>query len=134
VSHRRDHAAAWSGSQPWSIRIPGDATWSERHRSQRRCDAALYDPYTRPDAGRGPRRKYGRKGDDANLPVQYLTETTGEGPIQTRLYQAPRLHKECAHLLHGVMIAKTNLRTQARAHVVLFRSDFTLTYAPLVDY
>jgi hypothetical protein len=32
------------------------------------------------------------------------------------------------------MIAKTNLRTQARAHVVLFRSDFTLTYAPLVDY
>ena len=29
---------------------------------------------------------------------------------------------------------KTNLRTQAHAHVVLFRSDLKLAYAPLVDY
>jgi hypothetical protein len=33
-----------------------------------------------------------------------------------------------------VILAKTNLRTQARAHVVLFSSDLTLAYAPLVDY
>ena len=29
---------------------------------------------------------------------------------------------------------KTNLRTQARTHVVLFSSDLALAYAPLVDY
>ena len=29
---------------------------------------------------------------------------------------------------------KTNLRTQARAYVVLFSSDVALAYAPLVDY
>jgi hypothetical protein len=37
-------------------------------------------------------------------------------------------------LLHVVLIAKTNLRTQARAHVMLFSSDLDLAYTPLVDY
>ena len=36
--------------------------------------------------------------------------------------------------LNVVIIAKTNLRTHARAHVVLFSSDLALAYAPLVDY
>jgi putative transposase len=40
--------------------------------SKLRCDAALYLPYTGPYAGRGPHRKYGRKIDYDNLPVQYL--------------------------------------------------------------
>src|SRR5919199_1455844 len=84
--------------------------------SKLRCDAALYFPYTGPYAGRGPRRKYGRKVDDDNLPVQYLKATTVEGHIQTRLYQAQLLHKEFAQPLNVVIIAKTNLRTQARAH------------------
>jgi putative transposase len=102
--------------------------------SKLRCDAALYFPYTGPYAGRGPRRKYGPKVDYDHLPVQYLKETTVEGHIETRLYQMPLLHKEFAHPLNVVIIAKTNLRTQARAHVVLFSSDLTLAYAPLVDY
>src|SRR5881397_630850 len=102
--------------------------------SKLRCDAALYFPDAGPYAGRGPHRKYGRKVDYDNLPVQYLKETTVEGHIQTRLYQAQLLHKEFAHPLNVVIIAKTNLRTQARAHVVLFSSDLDLAYAPLVDY
>jgi hypothetical protein len=57
-----------------------------------------------------------------------------EGPIQTRLYPAQLLHKEFAHPLNVVILAKTNLRTQARAHVVLFSSDLDLTYASLIDY
>ncbi len=69
-----------------------------------------------------------------HLPVQYLKETTVEGHIETRLYQMQLLHKEFAHPLNVVIIAKTNLRTQARAHVVLFSSDLALAYAPLVDY
>src|SRR5256714_2399912 len=102
--------------------------------SKLRCDAALYFPYTGPYAGRGPRRKYGRKVDYDNIPETYLKETTVEGHIQTRLYQAHLLHKEFAQPLNVVIIAKTNLRTQARAHVLLFSSDLALAYAPLVDY
>jgi putative transposase len=102
--------------------------------SKLRCDAALYFPYTGPYAGRGPRRKYGHKVAYDHLPVQYLKETTVEGPIETRLYQMQVLHKEFAHPLNVVIIAKTNLRTQASAHVVLFSSDLALAYAPLVDY
>jgi putative transposase len=102
--------------------------------SKLRCDAALYFPYAGPYVGRGPRRKYGSKVDYTNLPEQYLKETTVEGHIQTRLYQAQLLHKEFAQPLNVVIIVKTNLRTQAQAHVLLFSSDLTLAYAALVDY
>lgn len=101
--------------------------------SKLRCDAALYFPYVGPYAGRGPRRKYGSKVDYDDLPVQYLKETTLEGHIQTRLYQAQLLHKEFAQPLNVVIITKLNLCTCARAHVLLFSSDLTLAYAPLVD-
>jgi len=99
-----------------------------------RCDAALYFPYTGPYAGRGPHRKYGRKVDYDHVPVQYLTSTTVEGDIETKLYQAQLLHKEFAQPLNVVIIAKTNLRTQACAHVILFSSDLELAAALLVDY
>jgi putative transposase len=102
--------------------------------SKLRCDAALYFPYTGPYAGRGPHRKYGRKIDYDNLPVQYLKETTVEGHIQTCLYQMQVLHKEFAQPLNVVIITKTNLRSQACAHVVLFSSDLDLASALLVDY
>src|SRR5499433_2599424 len=102
--------------------------------SKLRYDAALYFPYTGPYAGRGPRRKYGHKVDYDHLPVHSLKETTVEGHIETRLYQMQVLHKEFAQPLNVVVITKTNLRTQARAHVVLFSSDLALAYAPLVDY
>src|SRR5262249_23735902 len=99
-----------------------------------RCDAALYFPYTGPYTGRGPQRRYGPKVDDDHLPVPYLKETTVEGDIETCRYQRRVLHKEVSQPLHVVIIAKTNLRTQARAHVILCRSDLDLAYACLVDY
>jgi hypothetical protein len=99
-----------------------------------RCDAALSFPYTGPYAGRGPRRKYGHKVDYDHLPVHYLKETTMEGHIETRLYQMQLLHKAFVHPLNVVIIAKTNLRPQARAHVLLFSSDVALAYTSLVDY
>jgi putative transposase len=102
--------------------------------SKLRCDAALYFPYTGPYAGRGPHRKYGDKVDYAHLPMSSLKETTVEGHMQTCLYQMPLLHKEFPQPLNIVIIVKTNLRTQARAHVVLFSSDLALAYTPLVDY
>jgi putative transposase len=102
--------------------------------SKLRYDAALYFPYTGPYAGRGPHRKYGDKVHYNNISRQYLKETSVEGHIQTRLYQAQLLHKDFTQPLNVVIIAKTNLRTQARAHVVLFSSDLDLAYASLVDY
>jgi putative transposase len=102
--------------------------------SKLRYDAALYFPYTGPYAGRGPHRKYGRKVDYDNLPTPSLKETTMEGYIRTCYYQMQLLHKEFQQPLNVVIIAKTNLRTQARAHVVLFSSALDLAYAPLVDY
>jgi putative transposase len=102
--------------------------------SKLRYDAALYVPYSGPYAGRGPHRKYGRKLDYDHLPGHYLKETTIEGHLQTCVYQAQLLHKEFPQPLNVVIIAKTNLRTQARAHVVLFSSDVDLAYASLVDY
>ena len=102
--------------------------------SKLRYDAALYFPYTGPYAGRGPHRKYGDKVDYDHLPVPYLKETTVEGHIQTCIYQMHLLHKEFPQPLNVVIIAKTNLRTHARAHVVLFSSDLALAYTPLVDY
>jgi len=102
--------------------------------SKLRCDAALYFPYTGPYAGRGPRRKYGPKVEYRHLPEPYLQATTVEGHIQTRRYQAHLLHKEFAQLLNVVLLVKTNLRTQAQAHVLLFSSDLTLASAALVDY
>ena len=71
--------------------------------------------------------------DYAHLPVQYLKETTVEGHMETRLYQMQLLHKEFAQPLNVVIIAKTNLRTKAQAHVVLFSSDLALAYVSLVD-
>jgi len=102
--------------------------------SKLRYDAALYFPYAGPYAGRGPQRKYGDKVDYDNLPAQYLKETTVEGHIETCIYQTQLLHKEFTQPLNVVIIAKTNLRTQARAHVILFSSDLALTYTLLVDY
>ena len=102
--------------------------------SKLRCDAALYFPYAGPYGGRGPRRKYGAKVDYDALPVQHLKETTVKGHIQTCTYQMRLLQKEFPQPLNVVIIVKTNLRTHAHAHVVLFSSDLDLAYALLVDY
>jgi putative transposase len=102
--------------------------------SKLRCDAALYFPYTGPYAGRGPHRKYGDRVNYDDIPLPYLKETTVEGPVKTCVYQMHLLHKEFSKPLNVVIIVKSNLRTQARAHVILFSSDLALAYAPLVDY
>jgi putative transposase len=102
--------------------------------SKLRSDAALYEPYDGPYQGRGPRRKYGSKLDSTALPAKYLQQTTVEGPLETRLYQATLLHKEFAQPLNVVIIEKFNRSTQKRGHVILFSSDLTLAYDTLIDY
>jgi hypothetical protein len=102
--------------------------------SKLRCDAALYFPYQGPQKKSGPRRKYGDKLNYARIPDQYLKASSLEDGIQTHIYQMVMWHKLFADALNVVVIVKTNLKTQARAHVVLFSSDLDLAHDQLIDY
>jgi putative transposase len=99
-----------------------------------RHDAALYLPYEGVQNKRGPRKKYGQKLDYRHLPQQYLKATSLDQEIQTDIYQMTVWHKRFADPLNVVIIVKTNLKTQARAQVILFSSDLTLAYDKLIDY
>ena len=102
--------------------------------SKLRSDAALYFPFDGPYQGRGPRRKYGDKLDVDAIPERFRCQTRVEDGVETCIYQAELLHKEFAQALNVVVIVKTNLKTQARAHVLLFSSDVSLACDKLVDY
>src|SRR5713101_5905923 len=102
--------------------------------SKLRHDAALYFPYESPYAGRGKRRKYGKKLDYQHIPNDYLKEDFVDKDMRTRIYHLKLWHKKFADLLNIVVMVKTNLKTQAVAHVVLFSSDLDLSYEQLIDY
>jgi len=104
--------------------------------SKLRFDAALYFLYDGPQAKRGPRRRYGDKIDYAQIPDRYRQETMidQKKAIRTDIYQAELLHRSFAQTLNVVIIGKTNLKTGARAHVVLFSSDLALDYAQIIDF
>jgi hypothetical protein len=71
--------------------------------------------------------------DDGHRPAQYLPETTGAGPLQTRVDPAPRRHQAFAPPVKVVLITQRNLRTHGRAPVSLLSRDLTLADAPRVD-
>jgi putative transposase len=102
--------------------------------SKLRSDSALYLPYTGPYAGRGPHRIYGDKINPRALPERYLRQTTVDEGIETRVYQLEARHKTFAQALNVVVIVKTNLHTQAQAHVLLFSSDLALPFDTLIVY
>lgn len=102
--------------------------------SKLRSNAALYLPYDGPYQGRGPRRKYGEKLDLKALPERFVRERSEEGGVETCIYQVEALQKEVALALNVVVIVKTNLRTQKRAHVVLFSSDVSLGFEMVIEY
>lgn len=102
--------------------------------SKLRSDSALYLPYEGPYAGCGPRRIYGDKIDPRALPERYLCQTRVAGGVETRIYQLTARHKTVAVPLNIVVIVKTNLKTQAMAHVLLFSSDLTVSFDKLIDY
>ena len=102
--------------------------------SKLRCDAALYLPYAGPYAGRGPRRIYGDKINPRAIPERYLRHTSVDDGIETCIYQLQARHTTFAQALNVVVIVKTNLKTQALAHVILFSSDLALPFDKLIDY
>lgn len=67
------------------------------------------------------------------LPAIYGSRSAEED-IQTDIYQTTLLHKEFAQPLNVVILVKTNLKTNARSHVILFSSDLDLSYEKIIDY
>jgi hypothetical protein len=102
--------------------------------SKLRSDAALYLPYDGPQPNRGRRKKYGQKLDYTNLPAEYLKSSKVDKGLQTDIYQLQVWHKRFADPLNVVIIVKTKLTTQARAHLILFSTDLELGYEQLIDY
>lgn len=102
--------------------------------SKLQCNSALYFQYAGPYSGHGPRKKYGEKIDYTRLPQPYLEHSSTDHAIRTEMYQMPMLHKLFPHLLNIVIIVKINLETQARAHVILFSSDLSLSYDTIIAY
>jgi len=101
--------------------------------SKLRNDSALYFLYDGAQKPLGRKRIYGAKIQYDHIPVNYLVETVTHDGIQTDIYQATMVHKSFADLINVVIIVKTHLSTQKRAHVVLFSSDLDLAYAKLID-
>jgi putative transposase len=102
--------------------------------SKLRNDSALYFRYDGAQKAVGAKKRYGAKLDYAQIPPQYLVQSSTEQQIQTDIYQATMLHKSFADLLNVVVLVKTNRITQQTAHVVLFSSDLALAYDKLIDY
>lgn len=97
-------------------------------------NSALYFPYTGVQKKCGNRRKYGAKLDYQQIPAEYLkTRVSAEG-VRTEIYQMALWSKAFPDLLNLVVIVKTKLATQQRAHVVLFSSDPALEADKLILY
>jgi hypothetical protein len=102
--------------------------------SKLRLDAALYPVFEGEHHGLGPKPKYGEKLDVRKLDAKYLKETSTNGNLRTDIYQGPFYNKEFAFALNVVVILKTNLLTQAQAHVILFSTDLELDYAKIIKF
>ncbi len=102
--------------------------------SKLRCDAALYEPFTGKYRGRGAHPKYGDKIDVRKLKKKYLKSDKVEDGLRTQIYQATLLNKEFAAPINVVIVLKTNLSTQAQAHIILFCTDLKLSYERIYDF
>lgn len=102
--------------------------------SKLRCDAALYPAFEGEHAGRGPKPKYGAKIDCRKMDAKYLKDTSIEDNLRTDIYQGQFYNKEFAFSLNVVVILKTNLETQAQAHVILFSTDLEQAYGKIIKF
>ena len=102
--------------------------------SKMRSDAALYFPFEGEHKKSGPKPKQGDKIDVRALPDTYLKETTTEDDLRTEIYQGQFINKEFDFPLNVVIIVKTNLKTSAQAHVILFSTDLEQRYDQIIKF
>jgi hypothetical protein len=102
--------------------------------SKLRWDAALYPAFEGEHHGPGPKPKYGEKIDVRKMDQKYLKETSLERNLRTEIYQGQFYNKEFAFALNIVIILKTNLDTQAQAHVILFSTDLEQPFDQIIQF
>jgi putative transposase len=102
--------------------------------SKLRRDAALYEPFTGKYCGRGPHPKYDDKVNVRKMKKKYLKSEKVEDGLCTQIYQATLLNKEFAAPINVVIVLKTNLSTQAQAHIILFSTDLKLAHEKIIDF
>ena len=102
--------------------------------SKLRSDAALYPAFEGDHHGPGPKPKYGEKIDVRKMDKKYLKETSTKGNLRTDIYQGQLYNKEFAFALNVVIILKTNLDSQAQAHVILFSTDLEQAYDKIIQF
>jgi hypothetical protein len=102
--------------------------------SKLRSDAALYPAFEGEHNGPGPKPKYGKKVDVHKMDPKYLMETSTEDNLRTDIYQGQFYNKEFAFALNVVILLKTNLDTQAQAHVILFSTDLELAHDKIIKF
>lgn len=103
--------------------------------SKMRSDAALYPAFEGDYAGKGRPAKYGKKLAVRNLDHdKYRKATTLEKNIRTEVYQGQFYNKEFAFALNVVILLKTNLLTNAQAHVILFSTDLEQDYEKIIKF
>jgi putative transposase len=102
--------------------------------SKMRSDVALYPAFEGEYNGAGRPAKYGEKINLRQLDPKYLQETATEDQVRTEIYQGQFYNKEFAFLLNVVILLKTNLKTGAQAHVVLFSTDLEAAYDQIIKF
>ena len=102
--------------------------------SKMRSDAALYPAFEGEHCGHRPKAKYGEKIDVCKMDAKYLKETSTEESLRTDIYQGQFYNKEFAFTLNVVIMVKTNLETDAQAHVILFSTDLELAYEKIIKF
>lgn len=102
--------------------------------SKMRSDVALYPAFEGKYSGTGRPAKYGEKVHVRQLDSKYLQETSTEDHLRTDIYQGQFFNKEFAFILNVVVILKTNLKTKAQAHVVLFSTDLEAAYDKIIKF
>ncbi len=102
--------------------------------SKMRSDVALYPAFEDGYSGTGRPAKYGEKINVRQLNSKYLKETSTEDHLRTEMYQGQFYNKEFAFILNVVVILKTNLKTKAQAHVVLFSTDLEAAYDKIIKF
>lgn len=102
--------------------------------SKMRSDAALYPAFAGEHSGPGPKPKYGVKIDVDQIDEKYLKETSIADNVRTDIYQGQFYNKEFAFALNVVIMLKTNLDTQARAHAILFSTDLEQAHDQIIQF
>jgi putative transposase len=102
--------------------------------SKLRYNAALYPAFAGEHNRPGTKPKFGTKIDGRQMEAKYLKATSTQDNLRTDIYQGQFYNKEFAFALNVVILLKTNLATQAQAHVILFSTDLELTYDKIVKF